>query len=67
MKGRAALIRREAEASIRLASWTGIFAQVAPKAHDKLVRDIIGGKKVTRAMTGREIGSVMRALAARSS
>ena len=43
--------------------WGGVFAQVAPKEHDKLLKALLRGDKPKPRMSGVEIGSAMRAWA----
>lgn len=60
-------LKREREDATRIAQRAGFFAQIAPKAHEQALKRLLGGgTKPLAPMTGKQIGSAMRALAARA-
>jgi hypothetical protein len=68
VKGRLDGLKRDHHLAIREARWAGWFAQVKLSEHDKAISRLLDDKKPSpgRIMTGKEIGSAMRAWVKRS-
>ncbi len=64
MMGAARREKREWERFANAAKWTGAFAQVDPRKQPS-VKKMLGEKPVQRRMSGKEIGSALRAWARR--